>query len=1434
MVGTRFCKTPFWDNDVTWNTEDPQLTQCFEDTVLTWIPAAVLVFFLPVKIAAIMEPKERPSPRTLLLWAKGVVLVCLTIVFSASVILCALAGESQAELSAAIVNTACTVIILLIQAVEHRRGHRTSSVHCIFWVINVVCSFPSFYRVLRGAFDHGYYGAPSRHRFISNMLAFPLICVLFVFYSFSEHRQDDDEKVCPLDEASPVSAVTFEWFTPLIFAGYRKSLTLPDLYPISKELKTTSNYKRWRQKNKHFRGSGLVRTMIRTYWSTFVIAVFMEVLFAAFRTLPPVFLTLIIRHVSTDEQKWKGYLYAVSIALASKTSMMIRRHCDFHFVLLGLQVKGVLCAAIYSKTLKIASASLNRYTAGEIINLITVDADKVYQLCLFMNLGTSAICMTFFVTLWLWYFLGSSAFTGLAILLIVLPLTLIIARTCDSLQQKLMRLKDTRLLHTSEALGNIRILKFYAWEIPFMNRILDTRDKEVSTLRSFAVLSASMRLCWFTAPFLQSLCVFMVYMFTNKIMTLDAATAFICVTLFNMLRMALAACPDVIRGIIQTSVAFKRIAAFLRAEEKDVASIGIDTGENNCIKLENASFSWHESRNEPTTLKDIHLTVEKGQLIGVFGLVGSGKSSLLNALLGEMKLTEGIINVSGTIAYVPQRAWIIHGTIRSNITFMKPYERHRYRRITDKCCLQNDFDIMMDKDKTEIGEKGVNLSGGQKQRISLARAVYLDKDIYLLDDPLSAVDAQVSAAIFNKVIGPKGILQDKTRIFITNNIKLLAYVDKIVFLQDGRIVDIGTYNELILKGGDFAHVVQEYGNVPTDVDERYDSSQAAAVESVEGSTSFSASALTRAQALVVDEAIQVGSIKKEVYINYIKNVGVIIFTVPFLGYTGCRALDVGGGLWLSRWSKDALLPAAEQTSALRTFRLVIYAVIGSCMGLFAFTGTSMLSMCGIKAARNLHEKMIRRLFEAQMAFFDSTPLGRILNRAGKDVDLLDIQLPLLANLFFELLFQILAMAVVLTFMFPLFLVAAIPLAVLYFVMQRVYLKTLRQLKRIEAVTRSPVVNTFAETLDGLSSVRSYSAEEIFTDRFHNDLDTTQNCTFLLLVAKLWLISRLDLIGCTLAVIVGCLIVSWRGDISPGTAGFLMSYMVTSMYALNNLVHYGAESEAAIVSSERVEEYTQVPIEAPRRILPPPPKDWPDKGAVCFVDYCARYRPGLRLCIKDVNLDVKPAEKVGIVGRTGAGKSTLTTSLFRILEPCSGKVIVDNIDISTIGLHDLRSKLTIIPQDAVLFSGDLRLNLDPLKEHDDTRIMAVLEIANLSHKFPEGLTGTTISEGGQNISYGQRQLLCLARAVLKHSKVLILDEATAALDMETDALMQRTIRTEFATSTVLTIAHRLHTILDADRVIVMADGEIVEMGPPGDLLKDELSKFYAMAKEAGIV
>lgn len=781
-------------------------------------------------------------------------------------------------------------------------------------------------------------------------------------------------------------------------------------------------------------------------------------------------------------------------------------------------------------------------------------------------------------------------------------------------------------------------------------------------------------------------------------------------------------------------------------------------------------------------------------------------------------------------------------------------------------------------DQTEIGEKGINLSGGQKQRISLARAVYHDADIYFLDDPLSAVDAHVGQHIFDEVIGSNGLLAKKTRVLVTHAINVLPKVDNIFVLKSGTISESGSYGMLMSKGGAFSEFLQQYSQeISLNADEVQDLS--VSMEKIEGiddslmkmlsrsisrstndssvgryeklsrqsSTNSEASArsvLSKANqrfipnqvkdTLIDEEEMQVGSVKSEVYKHYVKNVGMKWILLMLGANVLFQSVTIGSNMWLSRWSSDS---NAGNDTQLRDMYLGVYGAFGLFIGVSGFLLDLAPRLGGLVAGVRLHETLLKAILRAPLSFFETTPTGRVLSRFAKDMDSIDHDLPQEVSDVFGLGFAVLATLVVISTSTYLFLAVVVPIAILYYLLQRVYIATSRQLKRLESVSRSPIYSHFAETLQGTHTIRAYAVEERFIEASDERLDLNQTSDFANIIANRWLGFRLEMVGNLIILFAAVFAILNRDTISAGIAGLSIAYSLQVTESLTWLVRTLSQLETETVSVERVKEYSEIKSEAEwtnaSQLLP---KNWPEVGSVQFNNFQVRYRDGLDLVLKGVSFEILGGEKVGIVGRTGAGKSSLTLSLFRIIESAGGSIQIDGQDISNLGLHDLRSRLTIIPQDPVLFSGTLRLNLDPFDQNSDNELWTALEHAHLK-SFVQGLTAGLnheITEGGENLSVGQRQLVCLARALLRKTKVLILDEATAAVDLETDDLIQKTIRTEFSDCTILTIAHRLNTIMDSDKVIVLDRGEISEFASPSQLLQNSQSSFYSMAKDSGLI
>uniref|UniRef100_A0A915EWI1 Multidrug resistance-associated protein 1 n=1 Tax=Ditylenchus dipsaci TaxID=166011 RepID=A0A915EWI1_9BILA len=950
-----------------------------------------------------------------------------------------------------------------------------------------------------------------------------------------------------------------------------------------------------------------------------------------------------------------------------------------------------------------------------------------------------------------------------------------------------------------------------------------------------------------------------------------------------------------INQTVQALVSNKRLKEFLVAEE--ISDNAIDRtpetgGSLEAISVRDADFSWGAGtlETEPTdtdsrstaTIQDIQLEVRRGTLLAVVGKVGSGKSSLLSALLGEMDKLRGYVGVRGQVAYVPQTAWIRNMSLRDNIVFGKPFDRKYYDKVLDVCALTPDLATLPLGDDTEIGEKGINLSGGQKARVSLARAVYQNYDVYLLDDPLSAVDSHVGKHIFEKVIGPNGILRNKTRILVTHGISFLKEADRIVLLENGRITESGTYTELLAHKNKFSELVEEdKGDTSSPKEEladedpksplnyedddfaEYDESAMsifgaeAAIDiempaNIERQMSTASDALQASQndrtrssvsprrltsqtlentaakaatdkfnkdKLIQKEHVETGRVKRTVYLDYVTAAGYFLSSVFFLLYCSFQVLQLGRSVWLSKWADDNVESGNQtHTSTSIGVRLGVYALFGIGEAVSYYIALIALLFGGIAASKNLHSPVLQRIMQAPMSFFDTTPLGRILNRFGKDIEVVDSVLAINFRYFIMCLTQIVATLFIITVTTPVFVVVIVPLALLYYVSLKFYVPTSRQLKRLESINRSPIYSHFGETIQGSSSIRAFGKTDEFCLEIEGRVDRFLRIKYLSLVANRWLAVRLEFVGnCVVLFAALFAALSNEGGLisSAGLVGLSVSYALNITEVLNFAVRQRLRLRHPGMSKEK------------------PPKDWPQAGAIEFVDYSTRYRPGLELVVKNISAQIHPCEKIGIVGRTGAGKSSLTLALFRMIEPADGKILIDGLDIRYLGLHDLRSNLTIIPQEPVLFSGTMRFNLDPFNRHSDDEIWRVLELAHLkefARALPDGLAHN-ISEGGDNISLGQRQLVCLARALLRRTKILVLDEATAAVDMYTDSLIQETIRREFQHSTVFTIAHRLNTIIDYNRVMVLDKGEIKELDSPDALLNNTESLFSAMAIDA---
>ncbi|KAL7855414.1 hypothetical protein AOLI_G00190180 [Acnodon oligacanthus] len=1431
------------------------------------------------------------------------------------------------------------LVMLLQEAVRRREKAVDSATLFLFWLLLVICEIFPFQTLLRQALTEE--GISDLPRFCLFYVALGLQLVALVLSAIADVPPDLKEAVRRNPEAGAafVSRITFNWFNWMVINGYKKPLVQEDMWDlnekdstvqISQEFEEVMNQelrkarirfqrkksksnpgpeqsdlargvshdvlvmedvgekKKKKKKEKkldesNYPKSWLVLSILKTFkWILIESAIFKLLQDLLSFASPQLLKVMISFTQDKSTYMWQGYIYAVLLVLVTFLQSVFLQQYFHRCFILGMKVRTAIMAAVYKKALVVSNDARKESTVGETVNLMSADAQRFNDVTNFIHLLWSCPLQVILSVVFLWIELGPSVLAGLLVMVLMVPINGLLATKSKTFQMQNMKLKDKRMKIMNEILNGIKILKLYAWEPSFETQVQGIREQELKVMKKFAYLSAISTFIFTCAPALVSLATFAVFVSVGSDNILDAEKAFTSISLFNILRFPLGMLPMLISSMVQTTVSKKRLEKFLGGEDLDMMAVQHDNSFKTAVTVTNGSFAWG-SDAEPV-LKNVCLDVAPGRLVAVVGAVGSGKSSLISALLGEMHNLSGSINVKGSVAYVPQQAWIQNATLKDNILFGSDLNEDRFQSVVKACALEQDLELLPGGVLTEIGEKGINLSGGQKQRVSLARAAYSSADMYLLDDPLSAVDSHVGKYLFERVIGPKGLLKDKTRILVTHGISFLPYVDEIVVLVDGVVSEVGSYSSLRASRGAFSEFLDTYakeeGNksddwkepasdaeqmdiVPEGEDPQADSPPEDVVSvtlkrenslrhsqrhaqrngSIKVRRSSSAKSkkdsegIKKGQRLIEKEAMETGKVKFSVYMQYLRSMGWGYATMFVVVYFIQNVAFVGQNVWLSEWTNDAVRYPNESTypAHIRDMRIGVFGALGIAQGLLVFLGTLLLAEGAICASRTLHTRLLSNILRAPMLFFDTTPSGRVVNRFAKDIFSVDEMIPMSFRSWVLCLLGVLGTLFVICLATPLFTAIIVPLAVIYYFVQRFYVATSRQLRRLDSVSRSPIYSHFGETVAGLSVIRAYRHQERFLERNKVTIDDNLKSVYPWVVSNRWLAMRLESLGNLVVFFAALFSVISRDTLDSGLVGLSISYALNVTQTLNWFVRMTSELETNIVAVERVREYTEIKNEAPWSTDDRPPDGWPSEGKVRFEGYKVRYRPELELVLHGITCDIESTEKIGIVGRTGAGKSSLTNCLFRIIEAADGQILIDGVDVANIGLHDLRSRLTIIPQDPVLFSGTLRMNLDPFEKFSDEDIWKVLELAHLKD-FVGGLAAGLqheVAEGGENLSVGQRQLLCLARALLRKSRILILDEATAAVDLETDNLIQTTIRREFAHCTVLTIAHRINTILDSSRVMVLDAGKIVEFDSPGALLQKQ-GHFFALAREAGVI
>ncbi|XP_029766919.1 multidrug resistance-associated protein 7 [Terrapene carolina triunguis] len=1184
----------------------------------------------------------------------------------------------------------------------------------------------------------------------------------------------------------------------------------------------------------------------------------------------PLLLNLLVSFMESHQEPLShGVLYALGLFAGSFLGALLRNQFSYEVNKVMLTVRAAVISAIYRKALRVSGSSLAGFTMGEIVNFMSTDTDRLVNFCVSFH-EVWSLPFQFAITLYLLYQQVGVAFLGgLALALLLVPVNKVIANRIMENNKEMLKHKDTRVKLMTEFLCGMRVIKFYTWERHFGARINACRAKELQKLRAIKYLDAVCVYLWAALPVVVSIVIFITYVLLGHQLT--ATKVFTALALVGMLILPLNNFPWVLNGILDAKVSLDRIQRFLELSDQDLHAYYTTDGPtdpSSALEMHHSTFSWSPAREESTrqhlsggTLQIFiqDLAVAKGALVGVVGKVGCGKSSLLAAITGELNRLGGQVYVwdlEQGFGLATQEPWIQFTTVRENILFGRDYDARLYQEVLEACALSDDLNILPAGDQTEVGENGVTLSGGQKARIALARAVYQEKEIYLLDDPLAAVDADVANHLMQKCI--LGVLKQKTRILCTHRTEFLEKADTLLLMDNGRIVKIGTPSEIL-------PLVEATPKVNEENKRRQN--KVLAEQGQEKDMEIEAEELGQDTCLLQrEEEKKEGAVAFQVYRAYWLAVGSclalsILFSLLLMQASGNVSV-----WWLSHWisnlpqtanismrplsasvpSPQLLLfsfaglvsriqvlgtaPVHPNSTLDVNFYLMVYGGIAGANSVFTILRAFLFAYGTIRAATVIHSRLLQRVMKATVTFFDITPTGRILNRFSSDLYCVDDSLPFMLNIFLANVFGLLGMLVMITYGLPWIGLILLPLAALYFSIQRYYRRTSRELKRLYSLTLSPIYTHFSETLTGLSIIRATRATDRFEAENQLRLEQNQRCLFASNTAMQWLDIRLQMIGvAVVTAIAGIAIIQHQRQLgNPGLVGLALSYALSVTNLLSGLISSFTQTETMMVSVERAEEYsTDIPIEPQEQLVQVAP-DWPSRGHVEFQQVVLTYRPGLPNALDGVTFTIYPGEKVGIVGRTGSGKSTIFLALFRMVELRGGRILLDNVDSRSVGLESLRSKLAIIPQDPFLFSGTIRENLDPLGRHTDADLYQVLEQCHLQAVITQmGGLDCELGERGKSLSVGQRQLVCLARALLTQAKVLCIDEATASVDQKTDQLLQQTIRQRFADKTVLTIAHRLNTILDSDRVLVMHAGKAAELDSPAVLSKREDSLFQRL-------
>ncbi|THG02596.1 ABC transporter C family member 10-like isoform X2 [Camellia sinensis] len=1259
----------------------------------------------------------------------------------------------------------------------------------------------------------------------------------------------------PFATAGLLSRMSFWWLNSLMKKGKEKTIKDEDIPHLRKADQAETCYLQFMEQLSKSKQSNLLAILFCQRKAILISGFFALTKILTLST-GPMFLYAFIRIAEGGETfKYETYALTAGLFLAKCLESLSERQWYFQTRLIGLQVRSLLSAAIYQKQLRLSNAAKTTHSPGEIMNYVTVDAYKIGEFPYwFHQIWTTGlqICLALII---IYLSVGLATIAALIVIILTVLGNYPVAKLQHNYLTKIMMAQDGRLKGITEALANMKVLKMYAWETHFKNVIERLRKGEADCLSAVQSQKGYYIVLFWSSPIIVSVATFWACYMLG--IPLNTSNVFTFLATLRIVQEPIRLIPDVAGVFIEANVSFTRIVKFLEAPELQNRHINKNShGEEReqSVVIDSTRISWDADSLKPT-LTNINLIIKCGEKVAICGGVGSGKSTLLATILREVPYTDGIVQVYGKIAYVSQTSWIQTGTIQQNILFGSAMDECRYQQVLEKCFLVKDLGMLPFGDGTVIGERGVNLSGGQKQRVQLARALYQDADIYLLDDPFSAVDAHTATGLFNVpnsclteiYVTSKmafqfkanmgydqeyvmGALSGKTVLLVTHQVDFLHAFDSVLLMSEGKILKAATYNQLLASSLEFQYLVNAHNDAAFSEKHGINGSQQRSKtpkEEIQKTYTQEQLGEPVGDQLIKQEEREIGNTGLKPYRQYLnQSKGFLYLTLAIISHLMYLVGQLVQNLWLATELDDFNLS--------RSKLLMIYLVIGCGMSLFLVLRSYVVVVLGLRASKAIFSKLMTSLFRAPMSFYDSTPLGRILSRVSSDMSIVDLELCMRLSMTLASTMTTYFSYGILVFLTWPMLFVIIPTVYATILLQSYYFASSKELMRIDGTTKSSVASHIAESIAGATTIRAFGEEDRFFAEFLHLIDTNASPFFHSFSANEWLIQRLEIIC---AIVLSCSALAMTlfhlGASDSGYIGMALSYGLSLNIYLVSAVQCQCILANLIISVERLEQYMHIPSEAPEIIEAYRPAfNWPSIGKVEIRDLKVQYRPNAPLVLHGISCIFEGGHKIGIVGRTGSGKTTLISVLFRLVEPTEGMIVIDDLNISNIGLHDLRSRFAVIPQDPTLFSGSVRYNLDPLSEHTDHEIWEVLakcRLRELVEKKEEGLDSLVVQDGS-NWSMGQRQLFCLGRALLKRRKILVLDEATASIDNATDSVIQRTIRTEFEDCTVITVAHRIPTVMDCTMVLAISDGKLVEYDQPMKLMNKEGSLFGQLVKE----